>query len=152
MSNLKKQIAVIGGRDATKQQLNLAKAIGKLLAKNNFQMICGGMGGVMKASCEGNSSCGGHPIGILPGKEKSEGNKFLSVAIATGIGIARNSILAHSADAAIAISGKYGTLSEIAYFLQLEKPVICLDCNWDIEGILKVESPEQAIEMLEKFL
>ena len=80
----------------------------------------------MEAIAKGVHDEGGIVIGVLKGQDLEEGNKYLTVPIATGIGIARNAILAYNCDAAIAISGRYGTLSEIAYAFQLKKPVIAI--------------------------
>lgn len=146
-----KQIAVIGGRTADKKLRDKAELTGKLIAKKGWQLICGGLSGIMDACAKGASSANGTVIGILPGANRNEANQHISIVIATGIGIARNSIIAHTADAAIAIDGAYGTLSEIAYFLQLGKPVVILDSKWDIEGTIKTETPEEAVFLLEKY-
>jgi uncharacterized protein (TIGR00725 family) len=146
----KVQIAVIGGRVAKGPEKQKAEKVGKLIAKKGWQLICGGFAGVMQAASKGAHSGNGVVIGVLTGKEKSEANEFVTVPIATGIGIARNSIIAHASDAAIAIGGSFGTLSEIAYFLQLAKPVVGLGTKWNIEGMLFAKTPEEAIQIIEK--
>ncbi|MFQ6607891.1 MAG: TIGR00725 family protein, partial [Fidelibacterota bacterium] len=72
------------------------------------------------------------------------GNDYLSVSVATGAGSARNTMIANSVQGAIAIDGSYGTLSEIGHTLRMGKPVVGLD-TWDIEGVVAVESPEEAV-------
>jgi len=146
------QIAVIGGRRSNKKALVSAEEVGELIASRGWQLICGGLGGVMEAACKGARNANGTAIGILPKNNRNKANPYVEIAIATNMGIARNSIIAHSADGAIAIDGKYGTLSEIAHFLQLGKPVVTLLCNWNIKGTIPVKSPRQAIEILEKKL
>jgi len=146
------QIAVIGGRTASEDELKLAEETGKLIAGRGYQLICGGLGGIMEAACRGAFEAGGMTIGILPEKDRCMANEFVKVSVASGIGVARNSILAHSADAAIAISGQYGTLSEIAYFLQFDKPVVLLSCQWQIPGATPVATPKDAIETIEEQL
>ena len=143
-------IAVIGGRDADKKSLSLAEHIGKLVALNGWQLLCGGLSGIMEAASKGASSVGGTVVGILPGGKRSDANPYISVVIASGIGIARNTIIAHSADAAIAIAGGYGTLSEIAFCLQLGKPVVAINSKWRIEGAFVASSPEEAISIIKK--
>ncbi len=147
-----RQIAVIGGRYAEKPVIDAAERIGELIAERDWQLICGGMGGVMRSACLGASSVGGITIGVLPGKKRGSANFYVQIPIATGIGVARNSIIAHSADAAIAVGGRYGTLSEIAYFLQLGKPVVTLFCDWSIDGVVASASPEEAVAIIEKKL
>jgi uncharacterized protein (TIGR00725 family) len=148
MRNNHKQIAVIGGRTPSEAELKLAEEVGRLVAEGGYQLICGGMGGVMEAACKGASEADGVTIGVLPGSHREEANQYVKIAIATGIGIARNSILAHSADAAVAIAGRYGTLSEVAYFLQLGKPVAILSCPWKIPGAIEVSSAEEAMKAI----
>jgi len=143
------QIAVIGGRKESNEVLIIAEQVGELIAKNEWELICGGMHGVMRSACLGASNVGGMTIGVLPGQTRGAANHYVHAVVATGMGVARNSIIAHSADAAIAVGGSYGTLSEIAYFLQLGKPVFLLKCKWQIEGAVPVDEPEEAIAKIQ---
>ena len=111
----KQRISVFGGRDITPDVYQDTLEIGRRLADERYMVFCGGGAGVMEAIAKGVHDEGGIVIGVLKGQDLEEGNKYLTVPIATGIGIARNAILAYNCDAAIAISGQYGTLSEIAY-------------------------------------
>ena len=81
---------------------------------------------MMEAACRGARAEGGMTVGILPGNSRNDANQYVTIPIVTGIGYARNSIVAKSGRAVIAIGGKYGTLSEIAYALQDKIPVIGL--------------------------
>ena len=130
----KARIAVFGGRDITEDTYNDAVQIGKLLAEQNFLVFCGGGEGVMEAICKGVSIGNGTSIGILKGDNLTEGNEYLTIPILTNIGITRNAFLPLNCDVAIAIAGKHGTLSEIAYALQLKKPIIGYK-TWDIPGV-----------------
>jgi uncharacterized protein (TIGR00725 family) len=100
----------------------------------------------MEAAARGAQEAGGLTVGILPGGDRSEANPYIQIAVATHIRHARNSIIAHTADALVAVNGEYGTLSEIALGLKLGKPVIGLKTAWDIPGIVPVNSPGEAIE------
>ena len=125
--------------------------IGRRLADEGYLVFCGGGAGVMEAIAKGVHDEGGIIVGILKGQDLEEGNKYLTVPIATGIGIARNAILAYNCDAAIAISGQYGTLSEIAYAFQLKKPVIGYK-TWDIDSVVCADSPSDVVIKLKKEL
>jgi len=138
-------IAVLGGRHAEQPLLDLAYQVGQKIAGHAGILICGGKSGIMAAACQGAYEAGGLTIGILPSANRSEANPWVRVAIPTGLGVARNALIVNSCDAAIAISGKYGTLSEIAYCLQLEKP-ICGLRTWDIPGVQRVATPQEAID------
>ena len=118
------KIAVFGGRIVPKDLYMETVKIGQLMARENWLVFCGGGAGVMEAISRGVKLEKGTCIGILKGTSDDEGNQYLSVPIKTGIGVARNAILAYNCDAAVAIGGQYGTLSEIAYALQLEKPIL----------------------------
>jgi uncharacterized protein (TIGR00725 family) len=110
-------------------------------------LITGGLGGVMEAASEGAKEAGGVTVGILPG-EKETANPFVTVAIGTGMGHGRNAIIVRSADVVIALPGLYGTLSEIALALKMDKMVIDLG-DWNVDGMLKADSPEEAMLIAE---
>ena len=145
------RISVFGGRDITPDVYQDTLEIGRRLADEGYMVFCGGGAGVMEAIAKGVHDEGGIVIGVLKGQDLEEGNKYLTVPIATGIGIARNAILAYNCDAAIAISGQYGTLSEIAYAFQLKKPVIGYK-TWDIDPVIQANTPEEVVSKLNKEL
>jgi len=145
------RISVFGGRDITPEMYADTLEIGRRLADEGYLVFCGGGAGVMEAIAKGVHDEGGIVVGVLKGQDLEEGNKYLTVPIATGIGIARNAILAYNCDAAIAISGQYGTLSEIAYAFQLKKPVIGYK-TWDIDSVVCADSPSDVVIKLKKEL
>ncbi len=144
-----KLISVFGGRIATEEALKDAELLGKAIAKNDWILLCGGRGGVMEAASKGCNEAGGTVVGILPGIDRSDANPYVTIPIATGIGLARNEILASACDAAVAISGKYGTLSEIGHALQYGKPLICLG-SWEIEGAFIAKNADVVINKLKE--
>jgi uncharacterized protein (TIGR00725 family) len=124
-------ISVIGASNCSAKESKLAEEVGRELARRGAIVICGGLNGVMEAVCRGAKSEGGLTVGILPSNNRRDANPYVDIPIITGIGYARNSIVAKSGQAAIAIGGKYGTLSEIAYALQDKIPVIGLG-TWNL--------------------
>lgn len=124
-------IAVIGGEETTAAEGALAYETGGEIGRRGHVLVCGGRGGAMREACRGAREAGGHTIGILPGDDSSQANEFVEFSIVTGMGHARNAIVARTADALIAIGGRYGTLSEIAFALILGKPVAALS-SWDL--------------------
>jgi uncharacterized protein (TIGR00725 family) len=149
--DFKTRIAVFGGRDINQEVYDDTVQIGKLLANENYLVFCGGGEGVMEAICKGVSLEGGTSIGILKGDNTDEGNKYLKIPLLTNMGITRNALLPLNADVAIAISGNYGTLSEIAYALQLEVPVIGYK-TWDIPGIIGVKSVKELMLKVNEYV
>ena len=136
------------------EALAAAEAVGRELARRGATLVCGGRGGVMEAACRGARSAGGHTIGILPGRSAMETppNDYVEFPLFTGLGFARNIIVVLSGRAVIAISGAYGTLSEIAYALIHDIPVVGLD-TWDFayhghesERIVRISDPVQAVD------
>lgn len=109
---------------ANEEEIRFAENLGKMLAKKGYIVLTGGRGGIMEAVCRGAKSIGGLTIAILPGVDKAEANPYVDIAIPTGIGWARNQIVVLGGDVVIAIGGKSGTLSEIAYAWMYNKPII----------------------------
>ena len=125
-------VAVIGIGSLEKDDplYQLGIGIGRALVDEGFRVITGGLGGVMEAVSRGahlsDSYREGDVIGILPGTDKGTANVYVDIPIPTGIGIARNMIITNS-DAVIALGGRAGTLSEIAFAWQKGKLVIAMD-------------------------
>lgn len=144
-------IGVIGGRRTEKKLLKEAEEVGRLIAQKNAVLICGGLTGVMEYASKGAKSAGGLTIGILPQNDTKEANEYIDIPIPTGMGIARNVIIVRASDVLIAVGGEYGTLSEIAFALQIGKPVIGIS-TWDIKGVIPAENAKDAIEKAFKFI
>jgi uncharacterized protein (TIGR00725 family) len=129
-------ISVIGAGQASDDEMAAGEEIGRRLAEAGAVLVCGGLGGVMDAAARGCEAAGGTSVGILPGEDGTHASAYLTVRIATGLGEARNAIVARAADAVIAVGGEFGTLSEIALALKMGKPVVGLG-TWslDLEGL-----------------
>jgi uncharacterized protein (TIGR00725 family) len=145
-------IAVIGGNTCTPGEAGIAREVGQGVAKRGGVVICGGRGGVMQAACQGAEEAGGLTVGILPGDDVRQANPFVHIPIASGMGIARNALIIHTAAVVIAIGGRYGTLSEIAHALQLGKPVFSLGSWCDIPGLRPVGTAAAAVEQAFDYL
>jgi uncharacterized protein (TIGR00725 family) len=137
-------VAIVGPGDASQQQEEVAEQVGSLVAGRGAVVLCGGLGGAMEAACRGAKRAGGLTVGILPGRDRAAANRYVDVALATGLGEARNALVVRAADAVIAVGGGYGTLSEIALALKAGKRVIGLD-SWEIEGVAAADGPEAAV-------
>jgi uncharacterized protein (TIGR00725 family) len=140
-------LAVIGGSEISSEIADLAYRVGREVASRSAVLLCGGLGGVMAAAARGAREAGGISLGILPDGDRGQANPYLTYAIATNLGHARNMLIAHSADAVIAVDGSYGTVSEAAIALKLGKPVIALKVSWDLPGLLRATSPEEAVAL-----
>jgi uncharacterized protein (TIGR00725 family) len=138
-------VGVIGPRDPSPLQYALAEAVGSVLAQAGFTIVCGGRSGIMEAACKGASANGGLAIGLLPDADPAFANPWASVVIATGIGEARNAIIARSALCLIAIGDSFGTLSEVALGRQFGKTVVALEGAARIDGVVPAGSADEAM-------
>jgi uncharacterized protein (TIGR00725 family) len=139
-------VAVIGPKAAASRHLAVAEQVGRRLGELGVPMVCGGRGGVMEAACRGNLEAGGLPIGILPGEEWDEANPYVAIPLATGLGPARNAVIARAAIALIAIGGEYGTLSEMAFGMHFDRLVVALEDAPEMPGVLRCHGVETALE------
>ena len=137
-------IAVIGGSDIGPETAALAREVGREVAARGAVLLCGGLGGVMAAAAQGAQDAGGVSLGILPEGDRRRANPYLTYTIATNLGHARNVLIAHSADALIAVDGSYGTVSEAAIALKLGKPVIALQRHLGPGGTATGRQPRRS--------
>ncbi len=144
-------ISVIGSHDIDKKVEQLAHNIGVIIAKVGCVLVCGGLSGVMQAAAKGTKEGGGLTIGLLPGREKSDANPYIDIALPTSIGYARNAIVACCADLIIALPGSHGTRSEICYGLVFGRPIIDLG-NWNIDGMIKVKNLKEVESFIKDFV
>lgn len=105
----------------------------------------------MEAVCRGARGEGGRTIGLLPGLDRTEANSQVEVAIPTGLGHARNQIVALSGDVIVAVGGAYGTLTELGFAKIYDKPVVGLQ-SWDLEGVETVSTVEEALRAVVRHL
>jgi hypothetical protein len=144
-------VGVIGEGVCSRRVAALAERVGRAIAEAGAVLLCGGLGGVMEAASRGAARAGGTVVGLLPGFEARDANRWVSIPIVTGMDQARNVILVRSCDAVVAVGGRYGTLSEIALALKLGRPVVGLG-TWRLappEGrrvpLLTARTPEDAV-------
>lgn len=135
-------IAVIGPRVASAEQLAVAEAVGGLLGRCGLTLLCGGHGGIMEAASRGATLAGGIAVGLLPGSDPDAANPFVTIPIATGIGEARNALIARASRVVVAVGDSYGTLSEVALSLRSGTPVFGLAGAAAVDGVRHLESVE----------
>ncbi len=141
-------IGVIGARHATTEQAVAARALGEALAEAGLTVLCGGRRGVMLAVCEGVAARGGISVGLLPGESLADGNPVVTIPIPTGIGLARNALIARGSLCLVAIGGGHGTLSEVALGIQFGKRVFGLEGAPHVEGVEHLPTVDAAMTAL----
>jgi uncharacterized protein (TIGR00725 family) len=145
-------VGVIGAGACSETLYQLATDLGAEIGKRGWALICGGLEGVMEGAAKGCFEAGGMTVGILPGHTKESANPYIRVPIPTGLGEGRNLLVVRCSDALVSIAGGYGTLSEIALALKMNKPVIGLETWQDINGIHYVSDCNEAIQMVTQLL
>ncbi len=133
-----------GSAEADEAVLAAAEEVGRAVAGAGGVVVSGGLGGVMEAACRGAKAAGGTTVGLLPGTDRAEGNRWLDVAIATGLGEARNVLVVRASDVLIAVGGGFGTLSEIGFALKTGTPVVGL-ATWDLPGVAVAPDAAEAV-------
>jgi len=142
------RVSVIGGSRVDESAAERARTVGRLLGRRGHVVVCGGLGGVMEAVCEGASDVGGETVGILPTADRRDANAYVDTAVATGLGHARNALVVMNGDAVVAVDGGAGTLSELGFAGVFDRPVAGLGTH-DVPGVEAVESPEAAVDYVE---
>ncbi|MFO1267790.1 MAG: lysine decarboxylase [Rubrivivax sp.] len=145
---LRMPVGVIGPRNAAPAQVDAARAVGRGIARMGLALVCGGRAGVMEGACQGAAEAGGIAIGVLPDIDAAAANAHATVVLATGIGEARNAVIARAALCLVAIGDNFGTLSEVALGRQFGKLVIGLEGAAQVEGVVQVATPEEALEQV----
>ncbi|WP_372425706.1 DNA-binding protein [Salinarimonas chemoclinalis] len=141
-------VGVIGPKVATESQVETAGRLGARIAQLGLQLLCGGKNGVMEAVCRGNLQAGGRPIGLVPDEEWDASNPFVAVPLATGIGPARNVLIARASFALVAVGGGYGTLSEMAFGLHFGRLVLALDDAPAVDGATRCAGVDEVCDRL----
>lgn len=145
---LRAPVGVIGPRHATPAQGAAARAVGRGIARMGLALLCGGRAGVMEAACQGAAEAGGIAIGLLPDTDPAPANPYATVVLASGLGEARNAIIARAALCLVAVGDNFGTLSEVALGRQFGKLVIGLEGAAHVDGVVQVASADAALEQV----
>ena len=143
-------VAVCGAGSADEDLFKTARDVGRLLAESGAILICGGLGGVMEAAAQGAKLANGITIGLLPGNRSQEANRFIDIALATGLSHARNALITRAAHAIVALPGGPGTLSEVALGLKMGRTVVGLNAWHNVTGVIPANTPLEAVETVLK--
>ena len=133
----KLQIGVIGYNDdrCSGVAREIAYKVGKEIALSGSVLICGGLGGVMEAACKGAKEANGNTVGIIPQDKFSFANQFCDIVICSGIGFARDFIVATSSDGIIAVGGGIGTLIEMSVGYMIKKKIVAISPSGGVSEV-----------------
>ena len=119
-----KTVSVIGQARCDIDLAGVAEKAGGIIGYFGFVLVTGGLSGVMEFACKGAKKAGGTTVGILPGYDKNEANRYVDIAVPTGLNHARNVVVVSSGDFVVSIGGGFGTMSEISIASKLGKDII----------------------------
>lgn len=131
------QIGVIGYNDdrCTEVAKSMAYEVGKEIALSGSVLVCGGLGGVMEAACRGAKENDGGTVGIIPQDNFSFANQFCDIVICSGIGFARDFIVATSSDGIISVGGGIGTLIEMSVGYMIKKKIVAISSSGGVSEV-----------------
>src|ERR671910_856571 len=113
----------------------MAYEVGKEIAHAGAVLICGGLGGVMESACKGAKDNGGTTVGIIPQEEFLYANEYCDIVVCTGIGYARDFVVASSSDGIIAVGGGIGTLIELGVGYMTKKTMVAISGSGGVADI-----------------
>jgi uncharacterized protein (TIGR00725 family) len=149
---LRVPIGVIGPRAATSQQMAVAESLGQGLGARAYHVLCGGREGVMEAVCRGVAQRGGIAVGLTPDTDPALANPHVTIALATGLGEARNAVIARASHCLIAVGDSYGTVSEVALGLHFGKLVVGLEGAAQLAGVEPVATVNDALMRVDRYV
>ncbi len=99
-------------------------------------------------------------MGILPTYEHDAANDYLDVVLPTGLGHARNALVAAAGEAVVCVAGATGALSEVALARKIGRPVLAFPASGGtadlvaraMQSVIAVETVEQVVEKLQEIL
>jgi uncharacterized protein (TIGR00730 family) len=137
------RVSVFGGSQPKEGSTAYAEAVelGKLLAERGHTVLTGGYIGVMEAVSRGAREAGGHVIGVtcedIEAWRPIRANAWVVEEIRKKTLVERLHSLIHESDAALALPGGPGTLTEISLMWNLmiveslhRRPLILIGDGW----------------------
>src|SRR6266498_4532252 len=137
------RVSVFGGSQPKEDSTAYAEALklGKLLAQRGHTVLTGGYMGTMEAVSRGAQEAGGHVIGVtcedIEAWRPIKANAWVMEEIRKKTLVERLHTLIHESDAALALPGGPGTLTEISLMWNLmiveslhRRPLILIGDGW----------------------
>jgi uncharacterized protein (TIGR00725 family) len=115
----------------------IAKRVGQIVVESGARLLTGGLGGVMAAASEGAAGAAqyreGDVIGVLPGYASTDANPWVDIALATGLGHARNTVVVAAADLVVLVGGDAGAMSEAGMARAIGRPLVIVESTGTAE-------------------
>ena len=125
-TNRRPQVCVLGSAEPGSTAYELAGEAGALLAKLGITVVSGCGSPATRVAAERAIAAGGLVVSIIPPGEMPAADWPATVVIPSGMGDARNLLMALSGDACIVIGGRAGTISEVCLAWLHHRPLLPL--------------------------
>jgi uncharacterized protein (TIGR00725 family) len=125
-STRKPQVCVLGSAEPGSAAYERAAEAGALLARHHITLVSGCGSPATRIAAERAIAAGGLVISIIPPDEMPPPDWPATVVIPSGMGDARNLLMALSGDACIVIGGRAGTISEVCLAWLHKRPLLPL--------------------------
>jgi uncharacterized protein (TIGR00725 family) len=127
MTSIRKpQVCVLGSAEPGSKAYELAGEAGALLAKHGVTLVSGCGSPATRIAAERAIAAGGLVLSIVPPDVMPPADWPATVVIPSGMGDARNLLMALSGDACIVIGGRAGTISEVCLAWLHKRPLLPL--------------------------
>lgn len=143
MKSRAKQVCVLGSAEPGSQAFELAGAAGELLAKRGLTLVSGCGSPATRNAAEKALAAGGLVVSIVPSDDIGLKDWPCSVLIPSGMGDARNLLMALAGDACIVIGGRAGTISEVCLAWLHHRPLLPLEGHGGWSDQLKRNPPDE---------
>lgn len=124
--NRRPQVCVLGSAEPGSRAYELAGEAGELLARLGVTLVSGCGSPATRVAAERAIAAGGLVVSIIPEGEMPDPAWPATVVIPSGVGDARNLLMALAGDACIVIGGRAGTISEVCLAWLHKRPLLPL--------------------------
>jgi uncharacterized protein (TIGR00725 family) len=137
-SGRRPQVCVLGSAEPGSAAYELAGEAGSLLARRRITVVSGCGSPATRVAAERALAAGGEVISIIPSDSMPAPDWPATVVIPSGMGDARNLLMALAGDACIVIGGRAGTISEVCLAWLHKRPLLPLvGCGGWSDGLLQ---------------
>jgi uncharacterized protein (TIGR00725 family) len=122
----KPQVCVLGSAEPGSTAYDLARQAGTLLAHYGITVVSGCGSPATRIAAESAVKAGGLVLSIIPPDEMPPADWPATIVVPSGIGDARNLLMALAGDACLVIGGRAGTISEVSLAWLHKRPLLPL--------------------------
>jgi len=141
--NRRPQVCVLGSAEPGSSAFELAGEAGALLARLGITLVSGCGSPATRVAAERAMASGGLVVSIIPPDHMPPADWPATVVIPSGMGDARNLLMALAGDACIVIGGRAGTISEVCLAWLYKRPLLPLVGHGGWSDALPANPPDE---------